>query len=229
MQLLKSQGMAHFGKILRKLIAERHMDNETFAKEAGIGTDTLYRNLRSAVPSGRFSTYVTMADALGLSPGELDAKWKGVPASEEEPTPSNFKIRMVSDVAAGDFNTQFDVNLMAEEGVPGALYPEPLQDPMLLAVVGSSMVSDGPESIEEGDLVLFGNALEEEIPDGEIVVARHLVRKTHQVKILKRLAGGRVQLQPANPKFKPIEVNAEDVDLRRVLIVIRRRYLRNRR
>lgn len=145
-----------------------------------------------------------------------------------DPVPSNFKIRMVSDVAAGDFDSTFDVDLMSEEGVPGALYPHPSHDPMLLTVVGSSMSSPGPDSIEEGDIVLFANSLQEEIPDGEIVVARHVRKKSHQIKLLKRLPGNQFSLVPANPKFKPVTVNAEEVVLRRVLLVIRRRYLRNK-
>jgi hypothetical protein len=201
------------------------MDNRQFAEAAGISENTLYRNLRAHIPLGNPSTYRAIAKALNLTPDELDAAWKG--DDEPDPIPSNFTIRRVSGVAASDFSTQFDVDLMSEEGVPGALYPEPLEDPQLLLVVGDSMSYPGPETIEDGDLVLFGNAKEEAIPDGEIVVARNVQKRSHVVKRLQRQPAGIIRLISNNPKYRPIDVPQEQLILRRVLIVIRNRFKRH--
>jgi hypothetical protein len=222
---MQSAVMPHFGDTLATLIRARNVTKTDFAAAAGIGEATLFRQLRSPTPIGNPSTYRAIAKALNLTPDELDAAWKG--DDEPEPIPSNFTIRRVSGVAASDFSTQFDVDLMAEEGVPGALYPEPLEDPQLLLVVGDSMSYDGAETIEDGDLVLFGNAKEEHIPDGEIVVARNIVKRSHVVKRLQRQPAGIIRLISNNPKYRPIDVPKEHLILRRVLIVIRNRYKRN--
>jgi hypothetical protein len=175
------------------------------------------------------STAAKLATFLGIPLETLELGMEPLDAlpDEREPIPSNFLIRRVSRVAASDFTSEFEVNLHAEEGVPGALYPEPLQDPQLLLVVGDSMRDNTPDSIEDGDEVLFGNALEEDIPDGELVVALNLETSTQVVKRVKYLPHKMVRLISQNPKYKPIDLMAENVVLRRVLMVIKHRYKRN--
>ncbi len=68
--------MPHFGQKLRDLIVGRKLENEAFAQKAGIGADTLYRNLRSAEPVGRAVTYQLIAEALDMTKEQLDAAWK---------------------------------------------------------------------------------------------------------------------------------------------------------
>lgn len=208
------------------------------ARKMGYSSESRYRKVEGKELSSVYPKALrALADQLSKTVQSLAEQLKP-DEPEEERVPSNFRIRTVSSVAAGDAKLAFEVKLMNEEGVPGALYPEPMEDPMLLVVEGNSMSYDGPHTIEHGDMVLFGNSREEKhIPDGTIVVARVHPQKLRAgsrgdtfessqfVKVLHRAPGNRVVLKSNNPssKFKPIEVNAEEVTLRRVLFVIQRR------
>ncbi|MBW4665681.1 MAG: transcriptional repressor LexA [Chroococcus sp. CMT-3BRIN-NPC107] len=89
-----------------------------------------------------------------------------------------------------------------------------------LRVVGDSMID---EHITEGDLVLMRPVLEpDQLKNGTIVAAmvnghgttlKHFYRK-----------GSRVTLKPANAKYKPIEVEAMQVEVQGVLIGVWRGY-----
>jgi transcriptional regulator with XRE-family HTH domain len=147
-----------------------------------------------------------------------------------EVIPGNFFIRRVSRVAATDFNSDFEVDLMNEEGVPGYLYPFPMHDPMVLRVSGKSMECDRAESISDGDDIIFANALEEYVPSGAIVVARHKIKDTQTVKVLQRLPNGNLLLVPNNksPEFRPIEISPDFVELRIMKVHVRYPYKQGR-
>ena len=87
----------------------------------------------------------------------------------------------------------------------------------VLRVQGESMID---EQIRDGDYVVVESR--SEARDGETVVA--LIRG--QEATLKRLyrRGSRVQLVPANPDMKPIELPARDVEIRGVVRGLLRRY-----
>lgn len=74
--------MANFGEKLRQMIKAKHLGVEEFAKNAGLGADTLYRNLRSSRPVGKPATYRTIASSLGMTTQQLDEAWKTTEPSE---------------------------------------------------------------------------------------------------------------------------------------------------
>ncbi len=157
----------------------------------------------------------------------LDRMQEKLAAALNEHVPGNFTIPRVSGVSAGTFR-EYSEDLMNREGVPGALYPYPNRDPMTLRVAGSSMIATTGESIEDGDDVIFANEFEEEIPDGEIVVARKKVDDTLTVKRLRIIDKHHVELVPSNPRYEPVRVRREEVTLRRVKVIINYRYKRQK-
>lgn len=198
-------------------------------KAIGVSDETISRIESGKIPS-KGNTVARLAEYYGETLSSIRDRALGKTAPPER-IPGNFTIRRIAGVAATDFNSDFEVDLMNEEGVPGYLYPFPMQDPMVLRVVGASMTNDNSrDSIEEGDDVVFANALEEEVRDGELVVARHLVKETQTVKILRRPPAlakrALIQLAPLNPnpRFKPIDIAADQVALRIVKVVVRYRY-----
>lgn len=68
--------MPHFGKTLERLIRQRRYSHKAFIAEANIGSDTLYRNLRSPIPSCSTLTYELIASALKMSSEQLEREWR---------------------------------------------------------------------------------------------------------------------------------------------------------
>lgn len=221
----KTCAVKKIGEIFRNLRDARGLTQLDVANALGVSDETISRIESGKLPS-KGNTLARLAEHYNSNLETVRLLAAGKEGGEVvDRIPGNFTIRRISGVAATDFSSDFEVDLMNEEGVPGYLYPFPMQDPMVLRVVGSSMSYDGRDSIEEGDDVIFANGLEEEIADGEIVVARHRAKETQTVKVLRRLPKTRkLQLVPLNPKFKPIEIAADQVDLRVVKVVVRYRY-----
>jgi repressor LexA len=89
-----------------------------------------------------------------------------------------------------------------------------------LRVVGDSMIDD---HIAEGDMVIMRSfAGSESVANGEIVAARVEGHGT----TLKRFyqEGKTITLQPSNPKYQPIKVDAEQVQVQGVLVGVWRGY-----
>ncbi len=132
----------------------------------------------------------------------------------ESESPGLTSLPLVGVVAAG-------APIEAIEGhdrieVPRELVPKRAPS-FVLRVQGESMID---EQIRDGDYVVVEGR--SEARDGETVVA--LIRG--QEATLKRLyrRGSRVQLVPANPDMKPIELPARDVEIRGVVRGLLRRY-----
>jgi repressor LexA len=88
----------------------------------------------------------------------------------------------------------------------------------VLQVKGESMID---EQIRDGDYVIVENR--KSARDGEMVIAL-LEGQNATLKKLFRERGGRVRLQPANARMKPILVDADDVDIQGVVIGVLRKY-----
>ena len=88
----------------------------------------------------------------------------------------------------------------------------------VLQVKGDSMID---EQIRDGDYVIVENR--KTARDGEMVVAL-LDGERATLKKLFRERDGKLRLQPANPRMKPLVVNAEDVRIQGVVIGVLRRY-----
>ncbi|MGF1481765.1 MAG: transcriptional repressor LexA [Cyanophyceae cyanobacterium] len=94
-------------------------------------------------------------------------------------------------------------------------------DYFALRVVGDSMIED---LITEGDMAVMRTVSpDEQLKEGEIVAARVVGYGT----TLKRFyhSGDTVILKPANSKYSPIEVSANEVELQGVLVGVWRGYL----
>ena len=88
----------------------------------------------------------------------------------------------------------------------------------VLQVKGESMIE---EQIRDGDYVIVEDR--DTARDGEMVIAL-LEDEKVTLKKLYREAGGKVRLQPANARLKPLVVNAEDLRVQGVVIGVLRKY-----
>jgi repressor LexA len=88
----------------------------------------------------------------------------------------------------------------------------------VLQVKGDSMID---EQIRDGDYVIVEDR--KTARDGEMVIAL-LSGERATLKKMFREKAGRVRLQPANARMKPIYVDAEDLQIQGVVIGVLRRY-----
>jgi repressor LexA len=119
-------------------------------------------------------------------------------------------VPIVGQVQAGDLSAAIE----SPEGHVPVQTRCPPRELFALAVRGRSMVGAG---ILPGDLVIVRR--QPSADDGEIVVA--LVGDDATVKRLRRRRG-RVELEPANPRFRPIVVDPESVAILGRVIEVRR-------
>ena len=92
------------------------------------------------------------------------------------------------------------------------------KDTYVLQVKGDSMID---EQIRDGDYVIVENR--KSVRDGEMVIAL-LDGDRATLKKLYREGAGKVRLQPANARMKPILVDAESVRVQGVVIGVLRKY-----
>ena len=88
----------------------------------------------------------------------------------------------------------------------------------VLQVKGDSMIE---EQIRDGDYVIVENR--QTADDGEMVIAL-LDGENVTLKKLYREGGGRVRLQPANARLKPIFVDQDRIRIQGVVIGVLRKY-----
>jgi len=87
----------------------------------------------------------------------------------------------------------------------------------VLRVNGSSMIDDG---IHDGDFVVVNRR--EKAANGEMVAA--LLNGEATLKRFYREADGRIRLQPANERMKPIWVHEGDLKVQGVVVGLMRKY-----
>jgi len=92
------------------------------------------------------------------------------------------------------------------------------KDTYVLQVKGDSMID---EQIRDGDYVIVENR--KSVRDGEMVIAL-LDGDRATLKKLYREGAGKLRLQPANARMKPILVDAESVRVQGVVIGVLRKY-----
>ena len=88
----------------------------------------------------------------------------------------------------------------------------------VLQVKGDSMID---EQIRDGDYVIVESR--KTARDGEMVIAL-LEGEKATLKKMYREGGGKVRLQPANARLKPIFVDQDDLQIQGVVIGVLRRY-----
>ncbi len=123
-------------------------------------------------------------------------------------------LPLLGTVAAGEPIEAIEVRETVD--VPRELVPR-RGNAFVLRVRGDSMID---EQIRDGDLVVVEKR--EEARDGETVVALIRGQDTTLKKLQRR--GRRVRLVPANPRLRPIEVPAVDVQIQGVVHALLRRY-----
>jgi repressor LexA len=136
-----------------------------------------------------------------------------------ELVPSEIKVRAVElpllgKVAAG-------TPIEAVEASETIFVPEDMvgrKETYVLQVKGDSMID---EQIRDGDFVIVENR--KSARDGEMVIAL-LEGDRVTLKKLYREGGGRVRLQPANARMKPIYVDQDDLRVQGVVIGVLRKY-----
>ena len=95
---------------------------------------------------------------------------------------------------------------------------KPGKEYFALEVRGNSMIED---HIRDGDYVIVENR--KTARDGEMVIAL-LGGERATLKKLFREGGGKIRLQPANNRMKPIYVDQDDVRVQGVVIGVLRKY-----
>jgi repressor LexA len=123
-------------------------------------------------------------------------------------------LPLLGTVAAGEPIEAIEVRETVD--VPRELVPR-RGNAYVLRVRGDSMID---EQIRDGDLVVVEKR--EEARDGETVVALLRGQDATLKKLQRR--GRRVRLVPANPRLRPIEVPAGDVQIQGVVHALLRRY-----
>jgi repressor LexA len=109
----------------------------------------------------------------------------------------------------------------AVQGSETIFVPEDMvgrRETYVLQVKGESMID---EQIRDGDYVIVENR--KTARDGEMVIAL-LEGDNVTLKKLYREGGGKVRLQPANARMKPIYVDQDDVRVQGVVIGVLRKY-----
>lgn len=162
-----------------------------------------------AVESAR--SHLTALCGEGRLVREPGARGYRLPAmAASAPEGPTVLVPVIGEVQAGDLTTAVE----SPEGHIPVQTRYPPDELFALGVRGRSMVGAG---ILPGDLVVVRRQPSAE--DGEIVVA--LVGDEATVKRLRRRRG-RVELEPANPRFRPILVDPEAVTLLGKVIEVRR-------
>ena len=149
--------------------------------------------------------------------GLIKREWNRSRALELVPTEVTVRaveLPLLSRVAAG---TPIEA-IAATETI---FVPEDMvgrRDTYVLQVKGDSMID---EQIRNGDYVIVESR--KTARDGEMVIAL-LEGERVTLKKMYREGGGKVRLQPANAKLKPILVDQDDLQIQGVVIGVLRKY-----
>jgi repressor LexA len=149
--------------------------------------------------------------------GLLKREWNRSRALELVPTQVRVQaveLPLLGRVAAG-------TPIEAIESKETIFVPEDMvgrRETYVLQVKGDSMID---EQIRDGDYVIVENR--KTARDGEMVIAL-LDGENTTLKKLYREGGGKVRLQPANARMKPIFVDQDDLRVQGVVIGVLRRY-----
>jgi repressor LexA len=161
---------------------------------------TVHKHLTNLQEKGLIKRAWNRSRALELVPSEVKVQAVELP--------------LLGKVAAG-------IPIEAVEASETIFVPEDMvgrKETYVLQVKGDSMID---EQIRDGDYVIVENR--KSARDGEMVIAL-LEGDRVTLKKLYREGGGRVRLQPANARMKPIFVDQDDLRVQGVVIGVLRRY-----
>jgi repressor LexA len=161
---------------------------------------TVHKHLTNLQEKGLIKRTWNRSRALELVPAEIKVRAVELP--------------LLGRVAAG-------TPIEAVEASETIFVPEDMvgrKETYVLQVKGESMID---EQIRDGDYVIVENR--KSARDGEMVIAL-LEGERVTLKKLYREGGGRVRLQPANARMKPIFVDQDDLRVQGVVIGVLRKY-----
>jgi repressor LexA len=161
---------------------------------------TVHKHLTNLQEKGIIKRVWNRSRALELVPTELTVRAVELP--------------LLGRVAAG-------TPIEAVQGSETIFVPEDMvgrRETYVLQVKGESMID---EQIRDGDYVIVENR--KTARDGEMVIAL-LEGDNVTLKKLYREGSGKVRLQPANARMKPIYVDQDDVRVQGVVIGVLRKY-----
>jgi repressor LexA len=184
-----------------------------------------YRQKRGLSPTQReiceefgYSSFGTIQKhiKLLLEKGVLVRDWnkrRSLVLTEEDKAVGAVELPLAGRIAAGQ-------PIEAEPEGETVAVPEVLTrrgQNYVLRVNGSSMIEDG---IHDGDFVVVNRR--EKAANGEMVAA--LLNGEATLKRFYREADGRIRLQPANDRMKPIWVQEGDLKVQGVVVGLMRKY-----
>jgi repressor LexA len=149
--------------------------------------------------------------------GLIKREWNRSRALELVPTEVRVQaveLPLLGRVAAGS-----PIEVIA--GTETIFVPEDMvgrKETYVLQVKGDSMID---EQIRDGDYVIVESR--KTARDGEMVIAL-LEGEKATLKKMYREGGGKIRLQPANTRLKPIFVDQDDIQVQGVVIGVLRRY-----
>jgi repressor LexA len=185
----------------------------------------VYRQRRGLSPTQReiceefgYSSFGTLQKhiKLLLEKGVLVRDWnkrRSLVLAEEDKAAGAVELPLAGRIAAGQ-------PIEAEPEGETVAVPEVLTrrgQNYVLRVNGSSMIDDG---IHDGDFVVVNRR--EKAANGEMVAA--LLNGEATLKHFYREADGRIRLQPANERMKPIWVHEGDLKVQGVVVGLMRKY-----
>ena len=138
-----------------------------------------------------------------------------------ELVPSELKVHAVELPLLGRVAAGSPIEAISDGDRETIFVPEDMigrKDTYVLKVKGDSMID---EQIRDGDYVIVESR--KNARDGEMVIAL-LEDEKATLKKLYREAGGKIRLQPANPRMKPIYVDGRDLRVQGVVIGVLRKY-----
>jgi repressor LexA len=149
--------------------------------------------------------------------GVINRKWnlsRAIEIAPPQKTAQAVELPLLGRVAAG-------LPLEAVEtadtlAIPAGFVRQPHRA-FALRVAGESMVGEG---ILDGDFIVVEKRPAADY--GETVVA--ILNGEATVKKLYRERGGKVRLQPANPRLAPIVAKEKDLEIRGVVVAVLRKY-----
>jgi repressor LexA len=161
---------------------------------------TVHKHLTNLQEKGLIKRAWNRSRALELVPTEVAVRAVELP--------------LLGRVAAG-------TPIEAVQGTETIFVPEDMvgrKSTYVLQVKGDSMIE---EQIRDGDYVIVEDRTTAR--DGEMVIAL-LEGENVTLKKLYREGGGKVRLQPANSRMKPIYVDQDDIRVQGVVIGVLRKY-----
>jgi SOS-response transcriptional repressor LexA len=211
--------MAHFGEQIKKLRQAKHMTLEQLAARADVSYKQAWTWEQLETPRMQGRNYKALAEAIGMSTGELDKAWRSQKIEQSIGDPVRRGIPVINKAPAGRV---IDFDECGPDTGIGHWYidREGITDPNAFAVVitGDSM----NKTFKEGDFVIFlpcdpdGHTHNGRVPvpDGHICYVRFAADSKHEgctVAELWRGKDGKVKLVKENKKYSPMTVGAEEI------------------